>query len=49
VAGDRLAAILGFRRIRIQGTSDAVEIIYSGSVDTIPFKDPDGLAGRLAC
>jgi hypothetical protein len=47
-ARGRLAAILGFRRIRIRRTSDAVEMIYSGLIDTIPFKDPDELARRLA-
>jgi hypothetical protein len=47
-ARGRLAAILGFRRIRIGRTSNGVDFIYSGLIDTIPFKDPDELVGRLA-
>jgi hypothetical protein len=48
VARGRLAAVLGFRRIQVHRTSDGAEFVYSGLIDTIPFKDPSVLAGRPA-
>jgi hypothetical protein len=48
VARGRLAAVLGFRRIQVHRTSDGAEFVYRGLIDTIPFKDPSVLAGRLA-